>query len=78
MKKKVYLLYFFNTFTRKGFFSEFWTEKEIPDKVKEFVRRVVPEKYNTGKNVSDKGRILINDEFLTADEILKNDIFKFC
>ena len=67
--------YFFNTFTRKGFFPEFWTEKEIPDKVKEFVRRVVPEKYVSGKNVSEKGRILINDEFLTADEILKNDIF---
>jgi hypothetical protein len=67
--------YFFNTFTRKGFFNEFWTEKEIPDKAKEFVRRVVPDKYASGKNVSEKGRILVNDEFLTADEILKNDIF---
>jgi hypothetical protein len=67
--------YFFNTFTRKGFFSEFWTEKEVPDKVKEFVKRVVPEKYNSGKYVSEKGRILINDEYLTADEILKNDVF---
>jgi len=67
--------YFFNTLTRKGFFPEFWTEKEIPDKVKEFVNRVVPEKYKSGKNVSEKGRILVNDEFLTADEILKNDIF---
>ena len=67
--------YFFNTFTRKGFFNEFWTEKEIPDKVKEFVKRVVPEKYNSGKYVSEKGRILVNDEYLTADEILKNDVF---
>jgi len=67
--------YFFNTFTRKGFFSEFWTEPEIPDKVREFVRRVVPEKYVSGKQVSDKGRILINDEYLTPDEILKNDLF---
>ena len=67
--------YFFNTFTRKGFFSEFWTEKEVPDKVKEFVKRVVPEKYTNGKLVSEKGRILVNDEYLIADEILKNDIF---
>lgn len=67
--------YFFNTFTKKGFFNEFWTEKEIPDKVREFVRRVVPEKYASGKNVSEKGRILINDEYLTADEILKTDSF---
>jgi serine/threonine protein kinase len=67
--------YFFNTLSRKGFFPEFWTEPEIPEKVKEFVNRVVPEKYKSGKLVSEKGRILINDEYLIADEILKNDLF---
>ena len=67
--------YFFNTLSRKGFFPEFWTEPEIPEKVKEFVNRVIPEKYKSGKLVSEKGRILINDEYLTADEILKNDLF---
>jgi len=67
--------YFFNTFTRKGFFSEFWTAEDIPEKVKEFVKRIVPDKYTSGKLVSEKGRVLSNDEFLTADEILKNDVF---
>ena len=67
--------YFFNTLSRKGFFPEFWTEPEIPEKVKEFVNRVIPEKYKSGKLVSEKGRILVNDEYLTADEILKNDSF---
>lgn len=67
--------YFFNTLTRKGFFPEFWTEPEIPQKVRDFVNRVVPDKYKNGKLVSEKGRILINDEYLTADEILKNDQF---
>jgi len=67
--------YFFNTLTRKGFFPEFYTEPEIPEKVKEFVSRIVPEKYKSGKLVSEKGRILINDEYLIADEILKNDQF---
>jgi len=67
--------YFFNTLSRKGFFPEFWTEPEIPEKVKEFVNRVIPEKYKSGKLVSEKGRILVNDEYLIADEILKNDLF---
>jgi serine/threonine protein kinase len=67
--------YFFNTLTRKGFFNEFWTEPEIPEKVREFVRRIVPEKYVSGKYTSEKGRILINDEYLTPDEIIKNDVF---
>ncbi len=67
--------YFLNTLTRKGFFPEFNTAPEIPDKVKEFVKRIVPEKYESGKLVSDRGRILVNDEYLTPDEILKNDKF---
>jgi hypothetical protein len=45
------------------------------EKVKEFVNRVIPEKYKSGKLVSEKGRILVNDEYLIADEILKNDLF---
>ncbi len=67
--------YFFNTLTRKGFFPEFNTAPEIPDKVKEFVKRVVPDKYESGKLVSDRGRILVKDEYLTPDEIIKNDKF---
>jgi serine/threonine protein kinase len=67
--------YFFNTFTKKGFFPEFWTDSCIPSKVKEFVNRVVPEKYKDGEFVSDRGRILVDDEYLIPDEILKNDPF---
>jgi serine/threonine protein kinase len=67
--------YFLNTLTRKGFFPEFWTADEIPEKVKDFFRRVVPDKYRDGKLISDRGRILVNDEYLTPDEILKNDKF---
>ena len=67
--------YFFNTLTKKGFFPEFWTDPEIPEKVREFVNRVVPEKYRDGDLVSEKGRILVNEEYLIPDEILKNDVF---
>jgi serine/threonine protein kinase len=67
--------YFFNTLTKKGFFPEFWTEPEIPEKVREFVNRIIPEKYKEGDLVSEKGRILVNDEYLIPDEIIKNDPF---
>ena len=67
--------YFFNTFTRKGFFNEFWTLPEIPTEVKEFVRRVVPVKYSEGKYVSERGRILHNKEYVTADILLEKDPF---
>ena len=67
--------YFFNTLTKKGFFPEFWTESCIPDKVKDFVNRIVPNKFKEGELVSERGRILIDEEYLTPDEIIKNDPF---
>ena len=67
--------YFLNTLTKKGFFPEFLTSSEVPDKVKDFYKRIIPEKYQSGKLVSERGRILVNDEYLTPDEILKNDPF---
>jgi len=67
--------YFFNTLYRKGFFPEFLSD-DIPDKVKEFVHRIIPEKYRTNSEfVSERGRILVNDEYITPDDILKYDPF---
>ena len=69
--------YFFNTFTKKGFFPEFWTEDEIPQKIRDFVMRIVPEKFVKGNLVTDRGRILSTEEYMTPDYILKNDpLFK--
>ncbi len=71
--------YFINTFTKKGFFPEFWTDDAIPVRIREFFRRVVPEKYEKEGTefVSERGRILINKEYMTPDYILKNDpLFK--
>jgi len=67
--------YFFNTLTQAGFFPEFFTDPIIPSKAKEFVNRIVPDKFKKGELVSERGRILINEEYLTPDEILKNDPF---
>jgi len=65
--------YFFNTLTRKGFFPQFWEKNNVPKKIKAFIKRIIPDKYTKGEFVSDRGRILVNDEFITPDEILKTD-----
>ena len=67
------LHYFFSTLTRKGFFPQFWTEPEIPQKIRDFVKRILPKKYIKGKYVTDRGRILINDEYTTPAKIMLND-----
>ena len=61
----------------RGFFPEFWDEDKVPQKIRDFVERVVPQKYRKGKNISERGRILNNEEYMTPDEILKTDpLFK--
>ena len=66
--------YFFNTLIRKGFFPQILTDPIIPKELKEFINRVLPVKYREESNfIHEKGRILINDEYLTPDEILKKD-----
>lgn len=65
--------YFFNTLTRKGFFPQFWDEGVVPKELQEFVSRIIPIQYREGEYVSEKGRLLIDDEYLTPDFILKND-----
>jgi hypothetical protein len=69
--------YFFNTLIRRGFCPEVMTSSSVPDEVKEFIKRIIPNKYRKPdtKYVHKKGRILVDDEFTTPDEILKNDIF---
>lgn len=69
--------YFFSTLIKKGFCPEIMTSSYVSDEVKDFINRVVPKIYQkTGtKYVHKKGRILVNDEYVTPDEILKNDPF---
>jgi hypothetical protein len=67
--------YFFNTLTRKGFFPEFFTDENIPKKAKEFIRRIVPDGYRSGKWVAERGRLLKNVELTTPNKILQTDPF---
>lgn len=67
--------YFFNTLMKKGFFPQFLKDDKIHQEVKDFVNRIVPKKYQSGRYVHKRGRILVNDEFTTPDRIIKIDPF---
>jgi len=68
--------YFFNTLTNKGFIPEIQNDTtHIPNEIREFINRVVPHQYKTGHRVSEKGRLLIDDEYTSPQKILETDIF---
>ena len=41
----------------------------------QFIKRIIPEKYRSGKYISKRGRLLVNDEYITPEKIIKNDPF---
>ena len=68
--------YFFGTLPRKGFFPELLTSDKVPQAVKDFVGRVVPEPYRSDPTkVTDKGRLLVDDEYLTPNQLLQDPFF---
>ncbi len=67
--------YFFNTLTKKGFFSNYNDPGAVPTEVKNFINRVVPKKFQSGKLVDTRGRLLVNEEYITPEEVLRTDIF---
>lgn len=70
--------YFFNTLIKKGFFPQLMTDASIDKEIKDFINRIVPPKYQTGPDVTKRGRILINDEYLTPHDVLSKDPFFKC
>lgn len=67
--------YFFNTLIR--FVPEIYKdEKHVPREVSQFIDRIIPAKYKHDKTrISTKGRLLVDDEFITPKTILENDDF---
>jgi len=71
--------YFFNTLGEKGFCHDIFKTSYISNEVKEFIKRVIPSKYRGyGKDgvkgyTHPRGRLMVNDEYITPDEILKFD-----
>ena len=69
--------FFFNTLIRKEFFPQLLSDNSIPQKVKDFVNRIVPDKYKYGKYTTEKGRILIDKElFIPFQVLIKDPFFK--
>lgn len=66
--------YFFNTLIKHGFVPQLMTDK-TPKEVREFICRVVPTKFQKGKYVHKRGRLLIDDEYTIPKKILEKDPF---
>lgn len=68
--------YFFNTLIKRGFFHQFMeVDGYVHKDAQDFVNRIVPSIYQRGDKVSKRGRLLVNHEFTTPDDTLKNDVF---
>ena len=67
--------YFLNTLSTFRFFPQFY-QGGAPQEVLDFVHRVVPKQYRKDpRYVSDKGRLLVQHEYLTPHEIIMKDTF---
>lgn len=68
--------FFFNTLIQIGFVTTgFMNDNDIPTEVKEFIKRIVPDKYRGLKKetVTNRGRLVADDEYLLPDDVLKHD-----
>lgn len=66
--------YFINTSSDKSIYKEF--DKYVPKSIKEFINRIVPEKYHVGTktdNLTKNGRMAIFDEYTTPKKIITED-----
>lgn len=91
--------YFFNTLAFAGFFPKLMSSEYVHKDVKEFIKRVVPDKYRSKicthkqppstkedekkdvqcnichKYVHSKGRLLVDDEYITPAKLLADPFF---
>ena len=68
--------FFFCTLIDGGFFPQIMDPKIVGNDTVDFIKRIIPPKYRifkNNKNVNDKGRLMINDEFTTPLKIIEND-----
>lgn len=67
---------FFCTLVKKGFCPEILTSPLVPDDVKQFINGVVPQQYKDGSKVTEKGRLLVDTEYLIPEEMILDPFFE--
>ena len=70
--------FFFCTLIDCGFFPQIMNPQIVGNDTVEFIKRVVPNKYRfnpNNLNVNNKGRLLVDDEYLTPLYIIEHDPF---
>lgn len=77
VKKNQYydIHYFFNTLVKDGFFPEILNKTKVDPHVGEFINRVLPEHFRKKPTANAKGRLMVDNEYLTPQRILENDPF---
>lgn len=77
VKNRYYDIHMFiNTLIKKGFLPEILTSEKVPQEVKEFMERVVPLELRHGKKVTEKGRLLIDFEYVIPEDLLRDPFFE--
>lgn len=71
IQNRYYDIHFFFS-TLQMFLSKVWNEKFIDKDTLDFVNDVVPALYKSSKKANDKGRLLVNDEFITPLYLIEN------
>jgi hypothetical protein len=75
-KHQYYDLHFFlNTIGKPGFVDGFY--ETIPGEFRDFIHRIIPPHFRDSKDgyVAEKGRLLVDTEFMTPREIIERDPF---
>jgi len=68
--------YFFNTLIKDAFLPQIMSDQCVPQEVRNFIDSILPfDLREESKLVSDKGRILTNKEYYTAENIISTNPF---
>lgn len=65
--------FFFSTLLINVFFPSFLSNQYVPQEAKDFVCRIIPTEFRNKKNLSNRGRLLLDIEYTTPIYVLATD-----